>query len=351
MRPRIAALALVVAVSAGAAPPRPGAPDPPAPALGVAVNLGPNASPAARQAALDMVRRTGASFFELELSWSAAEPAPRRYSLDEIIRTARLLRQSGATLHLDLPLVTETARDVPADLSQVAFDDPKLSLRLGRLLDALMPALYDFQTLSLGEGADTYFADRPEELRAFRRLFDGAVQFLAKKAPGLLVGVTTAAPEESPAPRVAAALHARSPLLLYMYSPFVRGSPFEQRDPGSLEKDWKLLLEGRGGKPIAFSDVRYSSSAENASSPARQAEFVRRFRAFLAKADGRALLFARYVALRDSPSESLPPPEPEPSVLERRRRAFLAHGGLQGPDGAPKPAWREWVRQSAGVKK
>lgn len=315
------------------------------------MNLGPTAPPAARQAALESVRRTGASFFVLELSWSAAEPSPRRYTIDEITRTARLLRQSGATLHLELPLVTETGRDVPADLSQVAFDDPKLSLRLGRLLDALMPALDDVQTLSLGESADTYFAERPEELRAFRRLFDGAVQFLAKKVPGLLVGVTTAAPGESPAPEVAAALHARSPLLLYMYSPFVHGSPFQQRDPGSLEKDWKLLLQSAGGKPIAFPEVSYSSSAENDSSPVRQAEFVRRFRTFLARADGRALRFARWVALRDLPPESLPPLAEGAPVSERRRRAFLAHCGLQGPDGKPKAAWREWVRLASGVKK
>ena len=347
----MAGLFLVAAVSAGQAPSRSGVADPPPPALGVAVNLGPEVPAAARQAALESVRRTGASFFVLELSWSAAEPSPRRYRLEEITRTARLLRQSGATLHLDIPLVRETSRDVPADLSQIAFDDPKLSLRLGRLLDALMPALHDVQTLSLGESADTYFAERPEELRAFRRLFDGAVQFLEKKLPGLLVGVTTAAPGESPAPEVAAALHARSPLLLYIYSPFVEGSPFQQRNPSTLEKDWKLLLEGAGGRPIAFPDVSYSSSAENASTPELQAEFVRRLRNFLAKADGRALRFARWVALRDLPPETLPPVAEGAPAVERRRRAFLAHGGLQGPDGRPKPAWREWVRISSGVKK
>jgi len=300
---------------------------------------------------LDAVRRTGASFFALELSWSAAEPAPRQYRVEEITKTARLLRQSGAVLHLDLPLVTEAGRDVPSDLSGIAFDDPKLSLRLGHFLDALLPALLDVQTLSLGEGADVYFADRPEELRAFRRLFDGAVQFLQKKAPHLLVGVTTAAPQESVAPEVAAALHQRAPVLLYAYAPFERGSPFTLRDPDSLEKDWRQLLAAAGGRPIAFPVVSYSSSAENGSSPARQAEFIRRFRRFLASADGKALLFARYVALRDPAPSSLPEIAAGASVPDRRRRAFLATRGLQEPDGNPKPAWREWLRASAGMKR
>ncbi len=322
-----------------------------APALGVAVNLEASAAPAARQAALEVVRRTGASFFALELSWSAAEPAPRRYRVEEITRTARLLCQSGAVLHLDLPLVNETSRDVPADLAGVAFDDPKLSLRLGGLLDALLPALLDFQTLSLGDGADTYFADKPEELRAYRRLFDGAVQFLKKKSPRLLVGVTTAAPMDSPAPGVAAALHLRSPLLLYDYAPFVRGSPFTQRDPDALDEDWRSLVERAAGRPIAFPVVSYSSSGENGSSPARQAEFVRRFRGFLAKADGRVLLFARYIALRDVASDELPALAPGAPAAQRRRRAFLANRGLQELDGKPKAAWREWVREAGTVKR
>jgi hypothetical protein len=343
-----AAPALLFLLGAAAARPTPPAVSP---ALGVVVNLEASATAAARQSALEMVRRTGANFFALELSWSSAEPSPRRYRIEELTRTARLLRQSGAVLHLDLPIVNESSRDVPADLADVAFDDPKLSLRLGGLLDALLPALADFQSVSLGNDADAYFADRPEELRAYRRLFDGAVQFLKKKASRLLVGVATAAPMDSPAPEVAAALHQRSPLLLYTYAPFARGAPFDQRDPSLLDRDWRALLAGAGGRPIAFPLVSYSSSAENGSSRARQAEFVRRFRDFLANADGRALLFARYVALRDEASDAPPPPGEAMPAVERRRRAFLANRGLQELDGKPKAAWREWVRESRTVKR
>lgn len=348
MRRTIAVLSIFASIAAGE-PERSGKAAVP-PALGVGLNL-PNASAATRQAALDAVRRTGASFFALELSWSAAEPHPHEYHVDGITRSARLLRQSGATLHLILPLVTESQRDVPADLAETAFDNPKLSLRLGRFLDALAPMLLDVQTLSLGDAADTYFADKPEELRAFRRLFEGAVQFLQKKVPHLLVGVTTSAPTESLAPQVAAALHQKSPVLFYTYCPLVAGAPFTQRPPGVLEKDWAALLKAAGGRPIAFPGVSYSSSAEVGSSPENQAEFVRRFRRFLAKADSRTLLFARYVWLRDPAPESLPELGPGASVAQRRRRALLGRCGLQDADGHPKPAWREWLRESTVVKR
>ena len=293
--------------------------------------------------ALAEIRGTGVNLFALAVSWSEAEPAPEKYRVAEVTRAARILRQSGATVHLDLPLVVGRARDVPKDLAAFGFDDPRLSLRLGRLLDALGPALADTATISLGYEADTYFAHKPEELKAYRRLFEGAVEFLRKIAPHLAVGVTTAAPTESLAPEVAAQLHQKSPVLFYLYSPFQSEKPFVHRAPDALEKDWKRLLDAARGRPIAFPEVSFSSAAENGSNPRMQAEFVRRLRRFLASGDGRKLLFARYVGWRD------PPPAtyrvlPDASDIARRKAAFLGNRGLKTFNGDPKPAWQEWVR-------
>jgi len=315
-------------------------PVPPA-LLGLAVNLN-EPSAAADSRAVGEARRAGASVFGLTVSWSSGEPAPGKYRVAEITRAARLLRQSGATVHIDIPLVVSRARDVPADLAGLAFDDERLSRRLGRFFDALEPVFLDAQTLSLGYEADAYFSDKPEELRAYRLLFDGAVNYLHAKVPHLAVGVTTAAPSESVAPLVAAALHAHSPVLLYIYSPFQRGRPFEHRPPESIERDWKQLLDHAAGRPIAFPEVSYSSSAENASSLEKQAEFVRRLRRLVAASDGRRLLFARYATWRDPPPSA---PLRGASEIAKRRDAFLKNRGLQQADGQPKPAWREWLKK------
>ncbi len=311
------------------------------PLLGLSVELSKSASEPERTRAAQQVRGTGASLLSVTVSWSACEPVPGRFKIDEILKTVRLLRQSGATVHLDLPLVSLRARDVPPDLATTAFDDPRLSTRLGALLDALEPALLDASTLSLGYAAENYFEQRPDELKSYRLLFDGAVTFLKKLTPHLKVGVTTAAPTESAAPAVAAALHQRSPVLFYLYAPFERQSPYLHRPPESLERDWKMLLERAAGRPIAFPEVSYSSSPENGSSPELQADFVRRLKRFAAGADGNALLFARYASWRDAPAE---PPSPFSGPNEARRLAFLAHRGLQTGKGEPKPAWREWIR-------
>ncbi len=335
-------LCLLVALSAanaGAGPSRAVAPA----GLGLAVEFEGDPSPAAQRRALEELRRAGVSVFALRVSWSQTESAPGQYRLAEVARAARVLRQSGATLHLDLPLVAGRSKDVPPDLAAVAFDDPKLSLRLGRLLDALEPALLDFSTLSLGYEADAYFADKPEELRAYRRLFDSAVQFLGKKVPHLKVGVTTAAPTESSAPAVAAVLHQKSPVLFYIYTPFVRESPFLHRPPDALERDWKQLLDRAAGRPVAFPEVSYSSAGENGSSAEKQAEFIRRLRRFVAGSDGHSLLFVRYATWRDPPAGRIRP-ELNASEVARRRASFFANRGLQNARGEGKPAWREWVK-------
>jgi hypothetical protein len=311
--------------------------------FGLAAELPPGAPLAVRESAAAEVRAGGVSLYSVTASWGECEPAPGRYKVDRIVSSVRLLRQSGATVHLDIPLVSGRARDVPADLFATAFDDPKLSLRLGHFLDALETALLDSSTLSLGFGADSYFSDKPEELKAYRRLFEGAVEFLGKKAPRLLVGVTTAAPTESPAPEIAAALHQKSPLLLYLYAPFERGVPYQHRAPDSVENDWKLLLQAAAGRPIAFPEVSYSSATENGSTPEKQAEFIRRMRRFAAAAEPGKILFVRYATWRDEP----PPPHTQPplsTLLAIRRAAYFAHRGLQTDTGESKPAWREWVK-------
>jgi hypothetical protein len=305
-------------------------------ALGLSVNIPDSASVAERQKALEEVRAAGVSLFALELSWPAAEPRPRRYDVGAVTRTARLMRQSGAVLHLDLPLVNGRVRQVPGDLASVAFDDPRLSVRLGRLLDALGPALADFSTLSLGNEAESYFADKPAELTAFLSLFRGAVEFLRRKAPRLLVGVATAAPMETRFPAVAAAIQQKTPVLFYVYAPFLPDAPFKHRPPAVIDRDWQAILAGSPGRPVAFTEVSFSSARENGSSPARQADFVRRMRKILDGTDRSRLLFARYVPWRD-PTPAAESPDP----VALRRAAFFANRGLQKSDGKPKPAWTE----------
>jgi hypothetical protein len=310
--------------------------------LGLAVELEEAPGAETQRKLLADIRATGVSVFAVAVDWPEAEPSAGQYRLESVARAARLLRQSGSRVHLDLPLVDGRRKQVPADLAQVAFDDPKLSLRLGRLLDALEPTLLDCFTLSLGREADVYFSDKPEELKAYRRLFDGAVAFLRKKVPDLLVGVTTVSPSESPAPVVAAMLHQHSPVLFYLYTPFQPGRPFVQRSSDAIDRDWRLLLNRAGGRPIAFPEVSFSSSAENGSSPEEQAQFIRRLRGLVSATDGRRLLFARYATLRDTAA-----PRPAAGDLgpeARRRAAFFANRGLQTAAGEPKPAWKEWVK-------
>jgi hypothetical protein len=173
------------------------------------------------------------------------------------------------------------------------------------------------------------------------RLFAARVLLFSAPLLHLSAGVTTAAPSESVAPLVAAALPVTSPVLFYIYAPFQRGRPVEHRAPDAIDRDWKQLLDRAAGRPIAFPEVSYSSSPENGSSPEKQAEFVRRLRRLVAATDGRRLLFARYATWRDPPASAAP--GRGASETARRRDAFLKNRGLQQADGTPNPAWKEWI--------
>ena len=317
--------AVLAATLAATEPPR----EPPA--LGLAVNLPDSAPAALRQTALADVRAAGVSSFALELSWpdGGTEAAPVRRRGGDPVRAPHASVGRG-------PPPRSAARQrsgaghVPADLAAVAFDDPRLSIRLGRLLDALGPALADFSTLSLGNEADSYFSDKPEELRAFLSLFRGAVEFLKKKAPRLRVGVATASPVDSRFPLVVAAIQQKNPVLLYVYAPFLPDAPFRHRPSAAIDRDWAAILAGAAGRPVAFTEVSYSSARENGSSPERQADFVRRMRKILDRTDRKRLLFARYVPWRD------PAPTPVPPGLRRSRPSsgaprFSPTGGCRSP--------------------
>ena len=147
---------LLAALVASAGPPERSKPLAP-PGLGLAAELEKDLPVETERKLMGQLRATGVSVFALPVAWPAAEPSPGKYNVTSVIRAARLLRQSGASVHLDLPLVVGREKTVPADLAQVPFDDSKLSIRLGQLLDALTPALLDCSTLSLGYEADVYF--------------------------------------------------------------------------------------------------------------------------------------------------------------------------------------------------
>ena len=284
------------------------------------------------------------NLFALTVLLAGAEPAPRKYRVEDVTRTARLLRQSGATLHLDLPLVSGRERDVPADLAAVRVRRPE-ALRSASASSSRRsrPALADCSTISLGYEADAYFADKPEELKAYRRLFDGAVEFLDKTRPAHLGRRDDGRPDESVAPggrRGSSIRRARSS------STSTRRSNARSRSgtapPAALEADWKRLLESAKDRPIAFPEVSYSSAAENGSTPEKQAEFIRRLRRFLSTADGaRAPLRPLRVLARASARPL--PRRSSADETSRRRASYLSHRGLQGADGDPSRPGRNGV--------
>src|SRR5215831_12612996 len=102
MKRRAAILSVLLLLGAG--PVERSKPTRPA-GLGLAVELEKDLTAEAGRRVLADLRATGVSLFALRVSWPEAEPAPGKYDIESVLRAARILRQSGANVHLDLPLV------------------------------------------------------------------------------------------------------------------------------------------------------------------------------------------------------------------------------------------------------
>ena len=339
----------VLALLVGARRPRRGAraagPSP-APALGLDVNLPAGTSAAEQQRAFEAVARgTGVSLYALtrllDRRGALARQVPGRRA-----HSARrgCCRQSGALLHLDLPLVVGRARDVPADLDGVAFDDSRLSLRLGRLLDALEPALArrrDALARLRGGRLLRRQAGRAARLPASLRRRGELSREEGSEARGRRDDATR--PPRAPRPRS----RRRSTSGARSSSTSTRRSSRAGRtgsaSPDAIEKDWKAAaVRVAGERLIAFPEVSYSSSAENGSTP-EQAGRLRAAHAEAARGHRRAPAALRALGLL-ARRRAADPPAPQSAEVERRRAAFFVHRGLQAQDGAAKPAWRAWVR-------
>jgi hypothetical protein len=137
-------------------------------------------------------------------------------------------------------------------------------------------------------------------------------------------------------------LNAYADLVVYTYYPFQPASDFQHRPPSGFESDMNAMLARAGAKPLGLQEVGYSSSPANGSSPAAQADVVRRFRAFAAATPRSRLLFANWFLMTDWSTATVNTLTGYYGATSPGFRAYLGNLGLRDSLGVPKPAWNAW---------
>jgi hypothetical protein len=313
--------------------------------LGLAANPDSADPPDSVASAIFTSIETGVTMWSFAPLWTEIEPDSGAYQTAGIRDPALILNALGLPVYVNLRVVDTNQLSLPPYLAGVALDSPRYEARLDALVDTLLGTLegVDVLAVSIGNEVDAYFAAHPGEFPAWQALFARQRARMRARRPGLSVGCCTISPVGNPRAWVGDALNADADLRIYTYYPFLPASDFQHGPPSTLEPDFAAMAAWRPGPAAwALQEVGYSSSPANGSSPALQAEFVRRFRATVATSTRSSLLFASWFLYSDLPQNVVDDLLVYYGGSSPGFTAYLKNLGLRRSDGTPKPAWDAW---------
>lgn len=339
-----ACLALLNCGGGSSAPPPPPPPPPPTQTLALAIN--PRSVPPPTQQdfddAVNLAIAAGVKAVAVTFTWSSMEPVPQAIDLTQLRNTIAYFNARNMQIYLGLQVINTVKREVPPDLTNIAFDSPEMSARFHTLLDQVLPLLgTNAKYVSIGNEVDSYLA-ASGEWSPYRAFYEDALAYIHQKRPGTLVGVTsTFTGTRDGSLANVQALNTKSDVIIFTYYP-LHGN-FQVDDPNSPATDFPLMLSWTGGRPLLLQEVGYPSDPLDGSSPDKAAQFVTA--AFAAwRAGGARIPFFDYFIEHDFDPATCAalgqyygiPNDPE-------FIAYLCSLGLRADDGSAKPAWSSFV--------
>lgn len=281
----------------------------------------------------------------LSKQWSEIEPSTGNYQLEDTENYLSFVNGFyDYTLFVGIQVINTTARETPADLLDVPFDDPRMIAAFKALFDALRPSLTEnIRYFSIGNEVDVYLNAHPDEWATYKTFFDAAAQYVRQSAPWLQVGVTVTYGSAQIDAEKVEHLTENADIVILTYYPFLEALMVD--DPAAPLADFPRMLELGGGRPVILQEVGYPSAEMLGSSVDRQAQFVRVvFDAW--EAAGDSIPFLNFFLLHDFTEQMCSDFELYYAFPNERFHAMLCSLGLRQPDGTPKPAWEVFVEEA-----
>jgi hypothetical protein len=206
-------------------------------------------------------------------NWREMEPRKGVYDFDHPLGGVVYSTQQGMEkLYLNLQVINTVKRKVPADLMDVAWDDPVMIQRF----EGLIAAIKDMKTInplavSVGNEVDVYFGEHPDETQSYLNFIKVVRPIIHKYFPDIPVGVTVTFDgihngREDVVRRIVDA----SDIMYVTYYPIINFIPLPVADiPQHLERIKTIA----GNKPIVFQEVGLPSSEQVTLSEIKQAAF------------------------------------------------------------------------------
>ena len=223
--------------------------------------------------AIALTKSTGVQTVSLTLPWDAIETAPGTYDVNQLALVNLFYPAEGLTLNLYLITMDPIGKHVPADLTNLAMNDPRVIQRFTDFLTYVFSQLPDTQLhflalggeIDLGLGSDMLLWDQYE---AFVK---AASDYARSRKPQLTVGVSaTFSGLTGPMQPQLSRMNPNG--ILASYYPLKTNG--DVHEPTVVGDDFRTLVALYPGQPIYIEQLGYPSSATLGSSYAKQSAFI-----------------------------------------------------------------------------
>jgi hypothetical protein len=287
------------------------------------------------------VYNMGARGAQLAAPWKSLNPTGSTYDMATVnnpyFGLATLRTMGYEAIFLNIAIITVGTRSMPADISDLSFDDPVVKARFKGLIDAVLEHVNDkVLYISLGNEVDIYFSSHASEWVAYISLVQDARNYIKSKKPGIMVGVTTTFEGATvTAGSEISLLNSKMDALMLTYYPV--NSNYVVRDPSTVEADAHKLIVLAGSKPLIMQEWGYPSSTALGSSEQKQADFFQQSFTILKEHGADHFPFVSFFKYRDwnaAHCQALTGQTSGQSFYE-----FTSSLGLKKNDGTPKEAY------------
>lgn len=303
-------------------------------------------------AAFGEVIQSGASTYELSISWSDLEPNSGEIDTAYLESLLDILSSVHLQPYLSITTINTVKLTLPADLMTADeyelaqnrhFDDPVITERFARLLDAVVPLLVEHGGffISVGNEVDGWLESRPDEAPGFVGFVAAARDYAHQLEPRLAVGATITYGGVEHDWEYMDDLLAISDAAAFTYYPL--NDDFSVRDPSVAAADIARMVEAAGDLPVLFQEVGYPSgylpTPGNGSSGEQQRQFVENF--FAAVQQYPQVRFVSVLQLSDwsdAVCDLFVQYYTDQATLPQLHE-YLCSLGLLEYDGTPKPAY------------
>jgi hypothetical protein len=226
--------------------------------------------------AFTKVLSAGVNAMSTGWSWPELELAPGVFDTALLDYFNSLYAVAGFKIVLMINPIETDLKAVPADLADLAFDDPVMIARFKSLLDVVFNHLpdLDIDTLLIGNEANSHLIDNPSKWGAYQTLVEAASAHAKSLRPGIKVGVEGM--REGFFSDEMQALNRSCDIIALTYYPSVpKPGHWDFPDLSVMEGDLAALTAAYPDKEIYIIELGYSSSEVFDSSQEEQEAFVR----------------------------------------------------------------------------